>query len=93
MSDISNRSVSCFLSLKPSLAGAEEHNVVHVEREGCSENWWGVRAAWGRGEKSGWGVFWTISELSALTPISGGLQPKTRGNGAGRRNKWRNVSW
>ena len=73
--------------VKPSLAGAEEHNVVHIERKWCSENWWGVRAAWGRGEKSGRDVSWTISELSALTPISRRLQPRTRGNGAGRRNK------
>ena len=33
------------------------------------------------------------SEFSASTPTSGRLQPSTRGNGAGRRNKGRNVSW
>ena len=36
---------------------------------------------------------WTTSELSASTPISGRLQPRTRGNGTRRRNKERNVSW
>ena len=37
--------------------------------------------------------FWTISELSASTPTSGRLQPRTRGNGAERRNiSWRNGS-
>ena len=30
---------------------------------------------------------WTTSELSASTPTSGRLQPRTRGNGVGRRNK------
>ena len=30
----------------------------------------GARAAWGRRKKSGWGVFWTILELSASTPTS-----------------------
>ena len=44
-------------------------------------------------EKSGWGVSWTTSEPSTSTPISGRLRPMTRGNGAGRRNKGRNVSW
>ena len=39
------------------------------------------------------GVFsWTASELSASTPTSGGLQPRTRGNGAERQNKGRNIS-
>ena len=38
-------------------------------------------------KKSGWGVSWTTSELSASTPTSGQLQPRTRGNGAERRNK------
>ena len=32
-------------------------------------------------------------ELSASTPTSGQLQPRTRGNGAERRNKGRNISW
>ena len=53
----------------------------------------GARAAWGGRKKSEWGVSWTTSELSASTPTSGRLQPRTRGNGAGRRNKGRNVSW
>ena len=44
-------------------------------------------------EKSGWGVSWTTSELSASTPTSGRLQPRTRGNGAERQNKGRNISW
>ena len=43
-------------------------------------------------EKCGWGVSWTISELSASTPTSGRLQPRTRGNGAERQNKGRNIS-
>ena len=42
-------------------------------------------------KKSGRGVSWTTSELSVSTPTSGGLQPRTRGNGARRRNKGRNV--
>ena len=44
-------------------------------------------------EKSGWGVSWTTSELSASTPTNGRLQPRTRGNGAERQNKGRNISW
>ena len=36
----------------------------------------------GPAKKSGWGVSWTTSELSASTPTSGRLQPRTRGNGA-----------
>ena len=44
-------------------------------------------------EKSGWGVSWTTSELSASTPTSGRLQPRTRGNGAEQQNKARNISW
>ena len=37
--------------------------------------------------------FRTTSELSASTPTSGRLQPRTRGNGAERRNiSWRNGS-
>ena len=47
---------------------------------------------WGGREKSGWGVSWTTSELSASTPISGLLQPRTRGNGAERQNMGRNIS-
>ena len=49
-------------------------------------------AAWGARKKNGWGVFCTTSELSISTPTSERLQPRTRGNGAGRRNKGRNVS-
>ena len=45
-------------------------------------------------ENSGWSVSWTTSELSASTPTSGRLQPRTKGNGAERRNKVRNIiSW
>ena len=58
----------------------------------CSESLWGARAVWGDRKKSRC-VSWTTSELSASTPTSGRLQPRTRGNGAGRRNKGRNVSW
>ena len=48
---------------------------------------------WRAKKKSGWGVSWTTSELSASTPTSGGLQPRTRENGARRRNKGRNILW
>ena len=54
---------------------------------------WGARAVWGAKKKSGWGVSWTISEFSASTPNSGQLQPRTRGDGAERQNKGRNISW
>ena len=47
----------------------------------------------GARKKSGWGVSWTTSELSASTPTSGRLQSRTRGNGAERQNKGRNISW
>ena len=61
---------------------------------GCSEKWWGARAVWGARKKSGGcGISWTTSELSASTPTSGRLQPRTRGNGAERQNKGRNISW
>ena len=43
------------------------------------------------GKKSGWGVSWMISKLSASTPTSGRLQPRTKGNGAERQNKGRNI--
>ena len=33
------------------------------------------------------------SEPTAPTPTIGRLQPRTRGNGAGRRNKGRSISW
>ena len=49
---------------------------------------------WGARKESGWGVSWTTSELSASTPTSSGrLQPRTRGNGAERQKKGRNISW
>ena len=44
-------------------------------------------------EKSGCGISWTTSELSASTATNGRLQPRTRGDGAERRNKGRNISW
>ena len=47
----------------------------------------------GARKKSGWGVSWTISELSVSTPTSGRLQPRTRGNGVERPNKGRSISW
>ena len=47
----------------------------------------------GARKNSGWGVSWTTSELSASTPTSGRLQPRTRENGAERQNKGRNTSW
>ena len=47
----------------------------------------------GARKKSGWGVSCTTSELSASLPNSGRLQPRTRGNGAERWNKGRNISW
>ena len=59
----------------------------------CTLKWWGARAVWGARKKSKWGVSWTTSELSASTPTSGRLQPRTRGNGAERQNKGRNISW
>ena len=59
----------------------------------CSEKWCWARAVWGARKKSGWGVSWTTSELSASTPTSGRLQPRTRKNGAERQNKRRNISW
>ena len=53
----------------------------------------GSRAALGGRKKSGWGVSWTILEISVSTPTSKRLQPRKRGDGARRRNKGRNVSW
>ena len=52
-----------------------------------------ARAVWGARKKSEWCVSWTISELSASTPTSRRLQPRTRGNDAKRQNKGRNISW
>ena len=54
---------------------------------------WGARAVWGVRKKSGWGVSGATSELSASTPTSGRLQPRTRGNGTERQNKGRIISW
>ena len=48
---------------------------------------------WGGRKKSVRGVSWTTLELSASTSTSERLQPRTRGNGAERRNKGRNISW
>ena len=53
----------------------------------------GTGCVGGGRKKTGWGVSWTISELSASTPTSGRLPPRTRGNGAEWRNKGRNISW
>ena len=54
----------------------------------------GAGCVGGAGKRvDGWGVSWTTSELSASTPTSGRLQPRTRGNGAERQNKGRNISW
>ena len=47
----------------------------------------------GAGKRVNGGVSWMTSELSVSTPTSGRLQPRTRRNGARRRNKGRNVSW
>ena len=38
-------------------------------------------------------VAWMTSERLASTPTSGRLQPRTRGNGAERWNKGRDISW
>ena len=46
---------------------------------------------WEARKKSGWGISWTISELSASTPTSGRLQSRTRENVAERQNKGRNT--
>ena len=53
----------------------------------------GAGCVWGGRKKSAWGVSWTTSELSASPPTSEQLHPRTRGNGAERRNKGRNISW
>ena len=45
----------------------------------CLEKWWGGWAVWGARKKSGWGVSWTTSELSASMPTSGRLQRPGRG--------------
>ena len=54
----------------------------------------GAAGCMGGTRESGWNdVSWTTSELSVSTPTSARLQLRTRGNGARRRNKGRNVSW
>ena len=68
--------------------GYETAEVRDVRRIG------GVRGLCGGPEKkSKWGVSWTTSELSASTPTSERLQPRTRGNSAERRNQGWNISW
>ena len=52
----------------------------------------GGLSVWGARKKKGWGVSGTTSELSASTPTSGRMQPRTREDGAERRNKGRNIS-
>ena len=54
----------------------------------------GAGCVWGQ-EKEWMGCFLNDlkSELSASTQTSRQLQPRTRGNGAERRNKGRNISW
>ena len=49
----------------------------------------GARAVWGARKKSGWGVSLTASELSASTPTSGRLQPRTRENTQNGRTRGR----
>ena len=44
-------------------------------------------------EKECMGCFLDDVRASASTPTSGQLQPRTRGNGAERRNKGRDISW
>ena len=51
-------------------------------------------ASCGGGQEKEWmRVSWTTSELSVFAPTSKRLQPRTRGDGARRCNKGRNVSW
>ena len=64
-----------------------------AEMRGVPRNGEGRGLFEGAGKKSVWGVSWTTSKLSASTPISGRLQPRTRENGTGRWNKRRNISW
>ena len=42
---------------------------------------------WGGRKKRGWGASWTMSKLSASTPTSGRLQPRTRGDGPNGRTR------
>ena len=44
-------------------------------------------------EKEWMGCFLDDPRVSASRPTSGRLQPRTRGNGAERQNKGRNISW
>ena len=60
-----------------------------AEVRGVRRNGGGRGLCRGARKKSGWGVSWTISELSASTPTSGRLQPRTRGNGAERNGRAR----
>ena len=53
----------------------------------------GARIVWEARKKSGWGVSWTTSELSASTPTSERLKPRTRGNITERWIKRWNLSW
>ena len=68
-------------------AGYETAKVPDVRRDGGGRGLCG-----GVRKKSGRGVSWTTSEVSASTPTSRRLQPRTRGNSAGRRNKRGNIS-
>ena len=52
-----------------------------------------VWAAWGVREKEWNGCFLDDVRAIGINANQGRLQPRTRGNGAGRRNKGRNVSW
>ena len=67
--------------------GHETAEVRDVRRTGGER---GLR--WGPGKRVD-GVFSGRSQRSITTPTSGRLQPRTRGNGARRQNKGRNVSW
>ena len=53
----------------------------------------GGRGLYGEAGKKMDGYFLDDLRVSASTPTSGRLQPRTRGNGAERRNKGRNISW
>ena len=82
------KKVFLYRFLRNTFVIAAAHDVRDVWRNG------GVRGLCGGArKKGGWGVSWTISAISASTPTSGRLQPRTRGNGAERQNKGRNISW
>ena len=53
----------------------------------------GLRRESGKKERMGCCLLEMTSELSVSTPTRKRLQSRTRGNGARRRNKGRNVSW